>query len=102
STTNSATWQYMLMPDLGKNDVYEIVEETLRGGGTGPHELSVGNYWELSVCPEDYTISNKSDPSTSYVVNTGRYDEVYGPFDSKAFAVFHDHFNSTSNPNPNP
>jgi hypothetical protein len=52
---------------MGKSDVYQALQS---------NSLSTYPYMELSICPSDNSISGKSAPWTSFVVNTGRLDTV--------------------------
>jgi prepilin-type N-terminal cleavage/methylation domain-containing protein len=60
-------WQVVLMPNLGKTDVYQALQS-----GT----VTELKYFELSVCPSDSSGAGKSSPWTSYVVNTGMLDKI--------------------------
>lgn len=94
------TWQQLLWPQLGKNDFYSAWKDpnnfpnSAEPVPTDPK--TIATYWELSVCPSDVTIAGKTDPQTSYVVNTGLKDvpegaNVQNAPDNKANGVFHDH-----------
>jgi hypothetical protein len=73
------------MPELGKNDIYEAWKLT-----NAPNVPPAPTFWELSVCPSDISITNKSEPWTSYVANAGRLDGSTPP-DSKYHGIFQDH-----------
>ena len=60
------SWQVALMSDL-RTDTYQA----LKANGAS----MTMPYWELSICPSDYSGTGKTSPWTSYVVNTGAIDQ---------------------------
>ncbi len=90
-------WQVVLMPQVGKTDVYQAIQNEAVGF---TKELP---YFELAVCPSDSTGAGRSSPWTSYVANTGMLDQVKtvnmqsvlatynnNAAESKANGIFHD------------
>src|SRR5262245_50198583 len=61
------SWQIMLLPELGRQDLYQALQSGLAGTTSQPLP-----YLELAACPSDSSIAGKSSPATSYVANTGR------------------------------
>jgi prepilin-type N-terminal cleavage/methylation domain-containing protein len=64
------SWQIPLLPNLGKADLYDALQRV----GVGTPLPFIG----VAVCPSDNTVSGRTDPATSYVVNTGRLDASSG------------------------
>ena len=67
-------WQVMLLQYLDRDDLFQRLQhlsitEISNNDFTFP-------YLDMSVCPSDNTIASKSAPWTSYVVNTGRMDQI--------------------------
>jgi len=59
------TWVFTLMPELGRNDLFQA-------GASGPVGIKhVDTYWPLMICPSDQPDTTTGFP-LNYVVNAGR------------------------------
>ncbi|TWT78058.1 Type II secretion system protein G precursor [Posidoniimonas polymericola] len=74
-----ATWAVMLMPDLERQQVYDIYAKGLVSG----------TYLDVLMCPSD-DVKTRADAANSYVANAGKYGSVRsqttadGPFLNRA------------------
>jgi prepilin-type N-terminal cleavage/methylation domain-containing protein len=60
-------WQVMLLPYLGKTDIVDAMKAS---------SLATLPYLDISICPSDNTVAGKTAPSTSYIANCGRLDNI--------------------------
>jgi prepilin-type N-terminal cleavage/methylation domain-containing protein len=91
------SWQVALFPRLGKDDVYQGIQNLTIGisnfSPPASQKLPPLPYFELSACPSDATIVGRNGPFTSYVANCGIQDQLptpYPAFDSSANGLFMD------------
>ena len=67
-------WSVMLWPFLERTDLFQLLQsQTIASIDAGKYAFP---YFEVMVCPSDYSILNKTAPWSSYVVNTGRFDKI--------------------------
>jgi prepilin-type N-terminal cleavage/methylation domain-containing protein/prepilin-type processing-associated H-X9-DG protein len=76
-------WQVVLMKTL-RPDIYDAIVAGAMGQPSPSKPLP---YWELSVCPSDFAVSNHSSPWTSYVANTGLLDNVVANGSGDPYAI---------------
>jgi prepilin-type N-terminal cleavage/methylation domain-containing protein len=84
--TNLFGWPVVLLPELGRRDLYEAMLIEGASSSRVPPPNSARSYVEVLVCPSAHL--DKDADALSYVVNSGRRDDNNG--DTAANGIFHD------------